>query len=211
MLYLHNTKQIFMQNSLNFFDYFFTNTFYTIATSNGVIQKKVSILADSSILLLLLLLVVFVLFNKSEYKKTLWGMFSIYNTKIALLAITTGFIARFVVKEFVLLFIQRPRPYVAYPNEILPLIAPNMKELYESFPSGHTIFCFAIATILYRYNKTYGYIAYVISIVVGLSRVFAGVHYMTDILAAAILGVVTALGTHAIYKKYLKKYLEHHF
>ena len=59
-----------------------------------------------------------------------------------------------------------------------------------SFPSGHTSSSFAFATAVFANNKKYGIAAYVLAALIGFSRIYLGVHYCTDVLAGAVLGVV---------------------
>jgi undecaprenyl-diphosphatase len=81
--------------------------------------------------------------------------------------------------------IDRQRPGVHDPSFI-----PVVTELSASFPSGHTGEAFATATaVSIAYPKWYVIIpAYSWAALVGYSRMYLGVHYPTDVLAAAILG-----------------------
>lgn len=99
--------------------------------------------------------------------------------------------------EALRLFIHRPRPFVADPS-IVPLIS----EASFSFPSGHAAFFFALSTVIYLHNKRLGIWFYVTSAVIGVARVAAGVHYPTDILGGAVLGIAVGLAAHQLVKRY---------
>lgn len=63
-----------------------------------------------------------------------------------------------------------------------------------SFPSGHTGSSFAAAVVIFlRLPKRYGILAMVLAVLIGLSRLYVGVHYPTDVIAAAIIGTAAAV------------------
>ena len=63
----------------------------------------------------------------------------------------------------------------------------------SSFPSGHTISAFASATALFLQNKKWGACALTAASLIGFSRLYFFVHYPTDVLTGAVLGILTAV------------------
>ena len=120
--------------------------------------------------------------------------------KVSIIAVISAVVARWGVKQLLLLFIHRARPFVSHP-EIHPLISSPISENLQSFPSGHAIFFFALATVIYSNDKRWGIFFFVSAILMGISRVAVGVHYPTDILGGAILGVLTGLTLLFISKR----------
>ena len=112
------------------------------------------------------------------------------------MAVLTAIVARFGLASLIRFFFHRPRPFLVF--NISHLINNNE----YSFPSGHTIFLFALATATYFFNKRLAYFLYISGILIGLARVAAGVHYPSDIVGGIVLGVFTGIIMH----KYLKKY-----
>jgi membrane-associated phospholipid phosphatase len=87
--------------------------------------------------------------------------------------------------------INRPRPFVQYPNDIIKRTDAGK----YSFPSGHTSTAFATATALTLSTKKW-YVAvpsYAYACAVGYSRMRLGVHFPSDVLGGMIVGIGTSL------------------
>lgn len=102
-----------------------------------------------------------------------------------------------VLKELV----ERPRPFVAYPS-IEPLY--HEDSLYSSFPSGHTSMAFAFATIIAIFYKKWTYIVFGFAILMAFSRMYGFVHYPTDVIAGAMVGIICSIIVYKIFKMFTK-------
>lgn len=112
-------------------------------------------------------------------------------------AVLTGLTSGLLIGNLVLKnVVARPRPYWIKPDISLLISAPTD----YSFPSGHTLHCFIAATILMHYDKRLGVPALVMAVLVGFSRMYLYVHYPTDVLAGAALGVGIGLVTVLIFE-----------
>ncbi len=80
----------------------------------------------------------------------------------------------------------RPRPFMVLPNINL-FIA--MKEASFSFPSRHAVNAFMAVTLLSMLHKKFYYL-YFLAAIVAFSRVYVGVHYPSDVIAGALIGVI---------------------
>lgn len=118
--------------------------------------------------------------------------------KMVLEAAIAAVFTKFVLAEMVRWLWFRPRPFVAL--NFIPLINQSAKE--ASFPSGHASFYFALSTIVYFYNKKLGIFFYVASFFIVIFRVFVGVHWPSDILAGAVLGILIGWLLNKLFKKY---------
>jgi undecaprenyl-diphosphatase len=85
--------------------------------------------------------------------------------------------------------LKRNRPEAALKN-FRSIITPSDQ---FSFPSGHTSAAFMMATLLGYYFPPLTIPLYCWATLVGCSRVVLGVHFPTDILVGALLGISTAL------------------
>jgi undecaprenyl-diphosphatase len=61
-----------------------------------------------------------------------------------------------------------------------------------SFPSGHTAAAFVIATLIGYYFPAVLVPVYIWALLVGVSRIYLGVHYPTDTLAGLVIGIFCA-------------------
>ena len=75
-----------------------------------------------------------------------------------------------------------------------------------SFPSGHTSASFTGAASVFAYNKKIGALALAFALLIGFSRMYLYVHYPTDVLAGALVGVVSALSSFYIVKLVSRKF-----
>jgi undecaprenyl-diphosphatase len=127
-----------------------------------------------------------------------------FNRRMISIALLSGLIARFIVKELIILVYHRPRPYIAL-SGVHKLISTTVTDNLQSFPSGHAIFFFALAMGLYFFNKKLGIWYLVAASVMSVARVFVGVHWPSDVVAGAILGILVAWGVQAMYTRYNKQ------
>ena len=93
---------------------------------------------------------------------------------------------------------NRLRPAEKYPTEIFPYHAIHGK----SFPSGHASLAFsAAASLSLQYKKWYVTLpAYLWASSVGYSRLYLGVHYPSDVLMGAAVGIGSAYLAHWLNK-----------
>jgi undecaprenyl-diphosphatase len=82
--------------------------------------------------------------------------------------------------------VKRPRPVL----EGLPPLGGAPSSL--SFPSAHATSAFAVATAMTRVDSL-GALAFVLALVLSLGRPYLGMHYPSDVLAGAVLGVILGL------------------
>ena len=85
--------------------------------------------------------------------------------------------------------INAPRPYEVYGLE--PLIP--KKSRGESFPSRHVFSIFVIAGSLLYVRPPLGTALLALGVLLAAVRVVSGMHFLKDVLAGAIIGVISAV------------------
>lgn len=98
-------------------------------------------------------------------------------------------------------FFSRERPFVKF-EEINPLF---LITATDSFPSGHSMVMASLATLMYFENKKFGVVFFILAALIGLARVFAGVHFLDDILFGYVFGVVFVIFAYKYFKKLKNK------
>lgn len=119
---------------------------------------------------------------------------------LVLLAIALGYLVNnLVLKDL----IERPRPWIDI-SGLEPLIYASNP---NSFPSGHTCIAFAVAGIICRTQpQKWALASIAVAILMGFSRLYVGVHYPTDVIAGAVVGIICSQVIWYIYTSANKKY-----
>ncbi len=93
-------------------------------------------------------------------------------------------ISRGLITEIIRAFYHRLRPFLALGFD--PLVA---EINHGAFPSGHAAFYFALAGAIWLLDRSWGRRFFFIAFLIGLARIFVGVHWPLDILGGALVGV----------------------
>ncbi|MDP3771811.1 MAG: phosphatase PAP2 family protein [bacterium] len=94
-------------------------------------------------------------------------------------------LARGIITPLIRFFIHQPRPFAVLPVQAL------FFDSSWSLPSGHAAFFFALSAAVYAYDKKIGVTLFLVSALIGVGRIAAGVHYPTDILAGLLVGLAS--------------------
>lgn len=103
------------------------------------------------------------------------------------------------VTNFFKLGFKRTRPFDAYPREVRSI---GDREATYSFPSGHTESIASVSTLLtIKYGKRYKVVPMVcalLTILVMLSRMYLGQHYLSDVFCGLTLGIFCSIVFNAL-------------
>jgi undecaprenyl-diphosphatase len=85
------------------------------------------------------------------------------------------------------LLFSKERPYQAHPDEIVAIGQPMTD---SSFPSGHTSATVGLVVVLaFYYRRTWPF-GLAFALFMGFSRIHNGMHYVADVWAGFVLGLV---------------------
>ncbi len=98
--------------------------------------------------------------------------------------------------------VARVRPYDV--NTAIAILI--KKPLDFSFPSGHTAASFAAMTALFLAKMKKAWIAaLILAVLIAFSRLYFYVHYPTDVLGGAVVGILSGIIGYAIVEKIDKR------
>jgi undecaprenyl-diphosphatase len=132
---------------------------------------------------LVLFLLYFYFLKKINWKKLLFPF--------------TAVILVLLINKLISLLRFRARPFITHP-EVYRLVDHSAD---KSFPSDHTAIAFALGTTLWFFNKKWGSWFLVAAFLIGLARIFCGLHYPVDILVGGGIGCGLAVGVNYIFQK----------
>ena len=149
------------------------------------IMTTIKTLGDEGIIFIVLGLVL--LFTK-KYRKA--------GVSILVALVVMLLLNNIVLKEL----IARPRPFnldpetYAWWHEVYKYPNFNIHQPSSySFPSGHTSSAFAAAIALLCHDRKLGIPTTIFAAIMGFSRIYVEVHYCTDVIGGAIVGIIYAL------------------
>lgn len=107
------------------------------------------------------------------------------------MTVNTGFTlgVTYIICLFIKSFFFRPRPFL---TREVNLLSPVPSEKDSTFPSKHTSLAFAMAASVFCFHKVAGGFLWLLSVMVGVSRIWMGQHYPSDIAGSAIIGKIVA-------------------
>lgn len=99
----------------------------------------------------------------------------------------------------------RPITYLAENFPVHLVDGARANRVY-SFPSGHTAAAFTIALIMSHMinKKIWSFILPVLALLVGYSRVYLAQHFLTDVFAGMLIGIVSAIFSLMIYRAFIR-------
>lgn len=143
------------------------------------------------IYLTILLMLILAFKGKLEEKKAL--ILAIFSLPIAIILI-----------KVIHLFYYEPRPFVSL--HLTPLIQQSAD---ASFPSRHATVMAVIAFSYIYYKSKWSPVFLLLMILIGISRIYVGVHYPVDVIAGFIVGIISVIIIRFLIIFLKPKYKQH--
>lgn len=97
--------------------------------------------------------------------------------------------------KFISLFYFHPQPFVT--GNFVPLIP---HEPDNSFPSDHTLLSAALAAVIYPFKRNLSIVLWISAVLIGASRILAGVHYFVDVAGSMAVAIVSGFLAYQLFK-----------
>ena len=168
--------------------------FYNLSHQSLFLDKIIIFVADIFPYIVVLLAGLFLLFHY----KIISPEFSLKVRQKWQAIFSVFFVGAFswCIAEIIKILIHSPRPFVALSN-----VWSLFSETGYSFPSQHATFFASITMMIFAINKKAGYIFMIFTLLIGIARIMAGVHFPVDIIGGFLLGTIIAVVFSLIFKE----------
>lgn len=132
----------------------------------------------------------------------------LFNKRFLGLMVLASYALSGLIAQVLKYFILEPRPAVLLKDSSYGYFIDDVTlHNLHAFPSGHTSSAFALAAVVAfaLSNKAWSLLLLLSAILVGYSRIYLAQHFLDDVLAGAIIGVVSAVVCQLLLQKYSRR------
>lgn len=171
---------------------------YNLAHHSVIFDKIVTFITDPLIYIMMAIISIYFLIDIKDLHRKINFNFILEKIKVFIPVLVTG-ISAWVIGDLIKLIFKAERPFV-----LLSQVNSLVPESGFAFPSLHSTLIASLAFAVFFKNKTFGYVCLFIALLIGLSRIVAGVHFPIDVLGGFVLGFAVAFAVNKISKKLIK-------
>ncbi|MDR3256161.1 MAG: glycosyltransferase family 39 protein [Endomicrobium sp.] len=124
-------------------------------------------------------------------KERFWTTLALLISSLAITAIIVYFLKH---------YFERSRPLAIFGDANVNILFEKVHR--NSFPSGHTQLAFTICAFMFIMVRKYWYWYIILACVTSFERIYAGSHFPSDVIAGAIMGILSAYMIVTLFKKY---------
>lgn len=135
----------------------------------------------------------------------------IFKKRFLALMVWSSYALSGIIAQILKYFILEARPAVYLKNSAYQYFIEDVTlHNFHSFPSGHTTSAFAMAAVLSFAvkNKMYSMLFLAEAILVGYSRIYLAQHFMDDVLAGTVIGLLSAIFCWIFLEKVFNRLLK---
>lgn len=122
------------------------------------------------------------------------------------LAIPVAAVLAYAVNNTIKMVVAEMRPCYAYPAGFL--LEKCVPATDYAFPSNHTVVAAAMTTALFVFDRRWGIVASVATVVMAFSRVYVGAHYPHDVIVGVVVGVMVGFSMVFVLRQYAPPLIE---
>ena len=127
----------------------------------------------------------------------------VFKKRFLSLMVLSSYAISGIIAQVLKYFIIEARPAVYLKDSSYQYFIDVTLHNMHAFPSGHTASAFALAAVLSfaAKNKNYSILFLAAAILVGYSRIYLAQHFMDDVLAGAVIGLLSAIICWIFFEK----------
>ena len=124
------------------------------------------------------------------------------NKRNLIIPLWASIIATWVLVRLIKITISRVRPFEALTLPLIQGVDYAFSALSTSFPSMHAAIIFSLVPFLNKGFPKLKLLWILLAVFISLSRLYIGVHYLSDVIAGAFIGVIISESIIKLEKKY---------